>query len=182
MNETVEKTPSTVTDENRNLGTVSAKAVSGHRINSYMEGDNGNTPSNSRNLPELDHEFWFNKGVELATLNRYQEAMNCFDYSIGIDSGNYKAWIWRGGMLTHLDRYQEASTSFEQAVKLEPNAKDAWLFLGVAFHHIGKYKQAYSCYDKALGRKPDPMREAMMKLETAIKRIFAGIFRIKSYS
>ena len=45
----------------------------------------------------VDHEFWFNRGVELATLNRYQEAMNCFDYSLAIESNNYKAWILRGG-------------------------------------------------------------------------------------
>jgi tetratricopeptide (TPR) repeat protein len=181
MNELAEKTSTMVTDEDRSLGTVAAQAVQTERINLYMEGAN-NRSSNCGDSPELDHEFWFNRGVELATLNRYQEAMDCFDYSLAIESRNYKTWIWRGGMLTHLDRYQEASASFEQAVKLEPNAKDAWLFLGVAFHHIGKYKQAYSCYDKALGRKPDPMREAMMRFESLIKRVIAGIFKIKVYS
>lgn len=180
MNELVEKISTIVTDEDWSLGTVGAKAVQTERINSYMEGDN-NISSNCGDSPELDHEFWFNRGVELATLNRYQEAMDCFDYSLAIEPRNYKTWIWRGGMLTHLDRYKEASASFEQAVKLEPNAKDAWLFLGVAFHHIGKYKQAYSCYDKALGRKPDPMREAMRRFESLIKRVIAGIFKIKVY-
>lgn len=181
MNELAEKTSTIVTDEDRSLGTVAAQGVQTERINSYMERAD-NRSSYCGESPELDSEFWFNKGVELATLNRYQEAMDCFDYSLAIESRNYKTWIWQGGMLTHLDRYKEASASFEQAVKLEPNAKDAWLFLGVAFHHIGKYKQAYSCYDKALGRKPDPIREAMIQFNSLIKRVIAGIFKIKVYS
>ena len=73
---------------------------------------------------KIDSNFssaWNNKGLSLANLGRYEEAITSYDKVIEINPNNANAWYNRGTALDNLGRYEEAQNCFEKAKQLELN-------------------------------------------------------------
>ncbi len=98
---------------------------------------------------------WLNKGVALANLGKFQDAMVCYDKSLAMDLSEPRAWNDRGNTFVHLRQIPEAIRCFDKALELYPGYASAWSRKGIAFAKAGNYPEAICCYDKALGLEPD---------------------------
>jgi hypothetical protein len=67
---------------------------------------------------------WFNKGVALTLLKRYDEAIVAFDTAISLQSNLVGAWYWKGRALYESKRYQEALVCLSTAASLTPNVRE----------------------------------------------------------
>lgn len=65
--------------------------------------------------------LWFNKGVCLEQLSRFEDALNCYNNAIKINPAYAQAWNNKGGLLLSLKRSNEACQALERAYALEPN-------------------------------------------------------------
>ena len=61
---------------------------------------------------------WYNKGIDLDAMGRYEDAINCYDKAIEIDPLYALTWYNKGLALQALHRYAEADAAFDRAKKL----------------------------------------------------------------
>ena len=61
---------------------------------------------------------WYNKGVDLGSLNRYSEAIQCINRAIQINPNYALTWYNKGISLGKLSRYDEAKQYFTKARQL----------------------------------------------------------------
>ena len=97
-----------------------------------------------------DATVWYNKGVTLGKLGRYEEAIKCFDKVLEIAPKNALVWNSKGLALHNLGRYEEAIKCFDKALEIEPKNALTWNNKGLALHNLGRYEEAITCFDKAL--------------------------------
>ncbi len=92
---------------------------------------------------------WRNKGGALYSLGKYNEAIECYDKSIEIDSNNPVVWNNKGLALNLLGKYNEAIASYDNSIKIDPNDADVWNNKGLALNALGNDNEAKKCYDKS---------------------------------
>src|SRR3989338_5045682 len=103
---------------------------------------------------ELEAWEWCNKGVSLSKLGRHQEAIDCYDKALEINTRSAKAWGTKGFILSKLGKHQEAITCYDRALEIDPRFADAWVHKGYTIYELGKRQEAIACYDKALEIEP----------------------------
>lgn len=59
-----------------------------------------------------DNEAWYNRGIALCELKRYEKALASFDKSLEIQPDHDKALNKQGVALVYLGRYEEDLASF----------------------------------------------------------------------
>jgi tetratricopeptide (TPR) repeat protein len=64
---------------------------------------------------------WYNKGILLFKLCRYQDARNSFAQATDIDPAFAEAWYNKGVALANLEKYLEAIRAFDKAIAINPN-------------------------------------------------------------
>ncbi|MFN5514894.1 MAG: tetratricopeptide repeat protein [Cyanobacteriota bacterium] len=101
------------------------------------------------------HYAWYNRGVALFNLDRYEEAIASYDQALKIKPDFYSAWYNRGNTLFNLGKYEEAIASYDHALKIKPNDNHAWHNRGYALNNLGRYEKAIASYDKALKIEPN---------------------------
>jgi tetratricopeptide (TPR) repeat protein len=93
---------------------------------------------------------WSVKGYCLNRREWYDEALECLDKAIEIDS-NYKiAWHLRGDVLESLERYDEALVSLDKAIELDASYPRAWGNRGTVLNKLKRYEEALVSFDRAL--------------------------------
>ena len=124
---------------------------------------------NAQNQPDLalrnadqsiqvkpDHsDAWFNRGISLYLLKRYDEALASYDRTLTLKPDHSDAWFNRGISLYLLKRYDEALASYERVLALQPDDFVAWCNRGVALDNLERYDEALASYDRTLTLKPD---------------------------
>ena len=68
----------------------------------------------------IESADWSNKGNELAKLGKDQEAIECYDKAISLDSTNWRAWSNKGNELAKLGKDEESIVCCSQAIRLNP--------------------------------------------------------------
>lgn len=63
-------------------------------------------------------------GIRLFSQQEFDEALECFDLAIKIDSRDFTIWEWKGDTLVKLDRYSEAIECYDRAGKLKHKDKN----------------------------------------------------------
>lgn len=99
--------------------------------------------------------FHLNKALYLNQLNRYNEAINCFENVIKLDKNNSEAYYEIGNALYYLSRYFEAIENFNKAIELNSNDVDFHLNKGECLNALNKHAEALRCFDKAYTLDPD---------------------------
>jgi tetratricopeptide (TPR) repeat protein len=61
---------------------------------------------------------WYNKGVSLENLGKYQEAIACYDIALEINPSDAMAWGGKGIAEDKLNRTQEAIISYKHFLRL----------------------------------------------------------------
>jgi tetratricopeptide (TPR) repeat protein len=100
-------------------------------------------------------ESLFSFGLILDEMERYKEAIRCYDKAIEIKPDKHEAWYNRGAALDDLGEYREAVASYDKALQIKPDKHEAWYNRGIALRNLGEYKEAVASYDNALQIKPD---------------------------
>ncbi|MBP0012012.1 MAG: tetratricopeptide repeat protein [Roseofilum sp. SID2] len=99
---------------------------------------------------------WNNLGTILCdNLERYEEAIYCFDELIKIDKKNSTAWYNRGVALRKSGRYGESLSSCEKAIELQSNYPSAWHNHGIALRKLERYEEAISSCKKVIELNPE---------------------------
>jgi tetratricopeptide (TPR) repeat protein len=98
---------------------------------------------------------WYNKGVALVDLGKYEEALVYFDKAIELNPNDAEVWDNKGIVLGYLGKHEEALVCFNKALEQNPNNADAWYNKGVALYDLGKIQEAISCYNEAIEIKPN---------------------------
>ncbi len=70
---------------------------------------------------EDSHTAWNNKGVVFTKLGKFNEAIDCFDSALKINSKVSNVWLNRGIALVKLNEFKEAMDCFDRALQLDPN-------------------------------------------------------------
>jgi len=93
---------------------------------------------------------WSEKGRCLNRLKRYDEALECLDKAIEIDSNYARAWANRGDVLDNLKRYDDALVSLDRALEVDANYRWAWANRGNVLNNLKRYDEALASFDRAL--------------------------------
>ncbi|MEG5072662.1 tetratricopeptide repeat protein, partial [Microcoleus sp. B3-D2] len=72
------------------------------------------------------HEAWFNRGIALRNLGRWEEAIASYDKALDIKPDYHEAWFNRGIALRNLGRWEEAIASYNKALDIKPDYHEAW--------------------------------------------------------
>ena len=99
-------------------------------------------------------DFWHKKGVSLAALKQYEEAIGCYDRALQIDPRYTFAWIGKGVALAELGHDEEAIGCYDKALAINPRDDTAWSNKGAALKSLGRHHEAINCYNGALAIDP----------------------------
>ena len=90
---------------------------------------------------------WYNKGNALRNLQRFNEAVDCFNKALFLDTHYIKAWYRKGQTLFYQGNYRDALISFGNVVQLDKKYQSGW---GIAakFYIMMTLSREYSCLIK----------------------------------
>ncbi|TRZ90245.1 MAG: tetratricopeptide repeat protein [Methanosarcinales archaeon] len=98
---------------------------------------------------------WYNKGITLGKLGKYDEAIKCYDKAIEIDPEDLDTWNNKGVALFNLGKYDEAIECYDKSIEINPEHVLAWILKGLVLEYYKKYDEAIECYDKAIEINPE---------------------------
>ena len=102
-------------------------------------------------------EVWLNRGVALAAMGRYEEAIDCYNRLTSL-THKHDAVVWynRGKALAQLNRRADAIASFRRALELNPNFADAHFQLALTLLRTGADRElAVTSLDRTIALKPE---------------------------
>jgi len=99
-------------------------------------------------------EVWYNKGVALGYLYKYDEAIEAFDMAIRLHPNNTNIWNNKGCVLVAQGKHDEAIRAFDEAIRLDPNYAWPWNNKGLALDAQGKHDEAIKAFDEAIRVDP----------------------------
>jgi superkiller protein 3 len=93
--------------------------------------------------------------LTLKNLERYEEAIACYDKAIEIEPDYYSDWRNKGDAFFYLKRYEDAVACYDKAIEIQPDDDYAWGHKGAALGNLKRHEEAIACYDKAIEMQPD---------------------------
>jgi tetratricopeptide (TPR) repeat protein len=110
-----------------------------------------------------------NRGILLAGLDKYQDALNDYNEALEIQPGLPQAWVGKGNLYFLAERFNEAIDAYDTALELNlPERHAAYFNLGLVYEKMGDDAMAVQSYNRALEFVPDwaPARDKLQKLQT----------------
>jgi tetratricopeptide (TPR) repeat protein len=104
--------------------------------------------------PQDDADAWISKGISLARLDRFAEAIQCYYKALEINPKSAEAWYNKGVVLNSLGCFNEAIGCYYKALEINPQNANAWYCKGVSLISLGCINDAINCLDKALEINP----------------------------
>jgi tetratricopeptide (TPR) repeat protein len=98
---------------------------------------------------------WTNRGISLANLGRYEEAIQSYKMAIEYKPNHYIAWNNQGNSLLYLGQHEEAISAYKVALNFNPDAHEPYFNLANSLAKLGRYEEALRFYDQAIQHKPD---------------------------
>lgn len=90
------------------------------------------------------------KGFSFECLGKFEEALECFDLALRLDSSNALAWTGKGIVLNDLNKHKDSIGCLNKALELQPRDGLALLYMGLSLLSLGKFREAIAYFDKAL--------------------------------
>lgn len=97
---------------------------------------------------------WNARGISLAALNRWAEAVGCYDKAIALEPLIAALHNNRGNALRQLGRAQEALAAFDQAIALDPLYAGVWENKALLYAQAQRNDEALTCVDRAIALDP----------------------------
>jgi len=106
---------------------------------------------------------WNNMGLALQQLNRYQEALDCFNKALELNPFDEEALVHKAIALLALERHDEALACCNRALDIAPDNGSLWYNKGqlLALGFLD-FKAALACHEKAIelgAEEAKPMAE-----------------------
>ncbi len=95
-------------------------------------------------------EKWLNSGLQMSHLNKYAEALKCYNKAIEINPSYDVAWFNKGTILAKMQDVNGAIQCFNRAVEIFPKDADYFINLGMAYGTLRDYKNELIAYQKAM--------------------------------
>ncbi len=102
-------------------------------------------------LKDLEAWEWSNKGISLATLGRFDEALDCFDKALEFDPRDAEIWNNKGTCLSSVCRFEESIRCYDNALEFNPKDAAAWTGKGNTLKSAGLFLESASCFEEAIG-------------------------------
>lgn len=97
----------------------------------------------------------YQRGLALATKNRYEKAISYLNEAINQDSEFAEAWLQLGYCNYKIGDGQQAVEAIKKAIQIRPNLDRAYHYLGDAYSNLGQFTEAIEAYKEAIRQKPD---------------------------
>jgi tetratricopeptide (TPR) repeat protein len=97
---------------------------------------------------------WNAKGISLATLNRWAEALACYDQALAKEPLVAAIHSNRGNALRNLDRPEESLAAFDRAIELDPLHAPAWENKALLYAQARRNDEALSCIERSIALDP----------------------------
>ena len=97
---------------------------------------------------------WNGKGMSFATLNRWTEALDCYDKAIALEPDAAALHSNRGNALRHLGRATESLASYDHAIALDPLYAAAFENKALLYAHAQRNDEALACVERAIALDP----------------------------
>ena len=117
-----------------------------------------------------DYLAWYNRGLVLEKLGRYEEAIASLYQAWQLKSDEHCAWEKLDDILRDLERYEEAIASFDEAVKIRSDDPDTFYNKACCYALQDNIEQAIENLQKAINLSPEKYRE-MAKTDSDFDRI-----------
>lgn len=99
-------------------------------------------------------KFHSNLAYAFGVTERYEDAVEAYRCSLGIEPRAAQTCCDLGIMLSRLGRDEEAVSAFEKALALKPDLVPAYENLGYACSRLGRHGQAVNCFQHVLAARP----------------------------
>lgn len=110
-----------------------------------------------------------NRGILLAALDEYQDALNDYNEGLELQPELPQAWNGKGNLYYLAQRYDDAVAAYQRALELNlPERQVAHYNLGITYEKLGDKTEAERSYATALELAPDwaPAKERLERLKT----------------
>jgi tetratricopeptide (TPR) repeat protein len=110
---------------------------------------------------DADAEAWTRKGGELWQLDRYEEALSCYNRALELNQNHAVALLLKAICLGSLNRFDEALVCLESASKSSLRGEDVrfdeevWFWKGAMLRSLDRFQESVLCFDRLLGMAPD---------------------------
>jgi tetratricopeptide (TPR) repeat protein len=101
-------------------------------------------------VPSGDLTVLLNLGWALLKMERYDDALKCFDSVLDRDPANVEAWRRKGDVFSKTERWGGAIQCYSEAVKHAPGRLDIWIAMSETYIGHEKFKDASRCLDEVL--------------------------------
>jgi tetratricopeptide (TPR) repeat protein len=97
---------------------------------------------------------WHQLGRQYFVLNRYKEALTCFDYAVLIDESFIGAYLEKAKTYEQLGEYEDAIKNYMITLELDDPTAFAYARVGECYQELGQPDMAISFYKKAVHEDP----------------------------
>lgn len=104
---------------------------------------------------ELSAEAWNLRAAAYYGLGIFDSALLCCDWSLSLDSANYRPWYNRANANYRLGRPGTALPDYIRAIDLRPDRADLYINRGNTYMLLSAPSEAYEDYTFALRLEPD---------------------------
>ena len=99
--------------------------------------------------------YHYNAGNAYSALNKFEEAVACYQRALLLNPDYYEALNNLGNALKGQGKLEEAITCYQRVLSLNPDYYEAFNNLGNALKDQGKLEEAMACHQRAIALKPD---------------------------
>lgn len=93
---------------------------------------------------------WMNKGIVLAQMGDFEEAIECFNKALQINPMDINVWYNKGVALKKTEHYDKAINCFDKIIEINPKYAKAWYNKGKILYQLERYKEAKEYSNKAV--------------------------------
>jgi len=111
----------------------------------------------------VEHEL-HNLANDLYHMERYDEAIRCYDLALEINKNLVDTWFNRGLAHARRQRYEPAERDLSKVIEMSPRLAAAWYARGLVRQYKEQYDGAIADYDKALEIDPNCTKAKSQRL------------------
>ena len=103
------------------------------------------TQKSKDNQEVLDHN---EQGDALHNLEKYEEAIACYDEAIKLDPKDNEAWDLKCGILLKQKKHEEVIACYDERIRLNPTEDFFWSEKGNLLDKLGRNEEATLCHNE----------------------------------